>query len=221
MSKTISSPSGMTRSPGSACGWAPFGPAATIVSKERVPPPARTWASKAAATARSVLPRKPSSSVGQLRGLGDRLQLVLVLHPPQPLDRLPGRDRLGALAEFLPQFGERPDRHVIVLEADLAGEPLGDPAQPVAGQGHAVPLGHLGGGALGVAEVGEEDPHAGSADRRPVGAGEPRQITDVGEVGDQHAVELTLAEHRLEAIAAPPHQAATPSSRASTPSASR
>ncbi len=165
--------------------------------------------------------RRLQRRVGELRGLGDQCQLPLVLDPPQPLDRAARGDRLGALAEFLLQFGERPDRDVVVLEADLAGEALGDAAEPIAGQGHAVPLGDLGGGALGVAEVGEEDPHAGAADRRSVGAGEAGQVTDVDQVGDQHLVELAVAEGGLEAIAAAAHQAATPSSWASTPSASR
>jgi hypothetical protein len=97
---------------------------------------------------------------------------------------------------------------VVVLETDLALETVGETAEPVAGDGDDLPLGDLGGGALGVAEVGQEDADAGAADRRPVGASETGQVTDVGQVGDEEAVEPAL-------------QPATPSSRASTPSASR
>jgi hypothetical protein len=110
---------------------------------------------------------------------------------------------------------------VVVLEADLALQALGDPGQPVALDRDRLPALDLGGGALGVAEVGEEDAGVGAADTGPVGAGEAGQVTDVGEVGDQRPVELALGEERLQPVAAAAHQPFAPSSRAIASSASR
>ena len=227
MSKTTSSPRPISRSPGSACGRAPLGPAATIAGNEGSPPSSRIRASAARATSRSraageaALQRPAPDLVGQLRGLGDRRQLLVVLDPPQPLDPAAGGDQLDPLGEFLLQFLQQADRHLVVLEADPALEPLGDPLQPVAAERHRLPALDLGGGALGVAEVGEEEADAGPADAGAVGAGEAGQVADVGQVGDQHPVELALGQQRLEAVAAAAHQAPAPSSRASSSSASR
>ncbi len=80
-------------------------------------------------------------------------------------------------------------------------------AEPVAGDGDRLPALDLGGGALGVAEVGEEEAHAGAADTGAVGAGEAGQVLDVGQVGDQQPVQLALGEQGLEAVAAAAHQA--------------
>ncbi len=77
------------------------------------------------------------------------------------------------------------------------------------------------GGALGVAEVGEEEANARPADAGAVGAGEAGQVADVGQVGDQHPVQLFLGQQRLEAVAAAAHQEPAPSSPASSSSASR
>src|SRR3954447_13491821 len=109
---------------------------------------------------------------------------------------------------------------MVVLEAGPSLQPLGDRGQPVAADRDRLPALDLGFGALGVAEVGEEEAHAGPADAGSIGPGEPRQVAHVGQVGDQHAVELALTQQDLEALAAPAHQLATPSSPASSSSAS-
>ncbi len=62
MSKTTSSPRPISRSPGSACGSAPLGPAATMVGKEGSAPCSRIRASAARATSSSLRPARPRSS---------------------------------------------------------------------------------------------------------------------------------------------------------------
>src|SRR3954465_15983418 len=139
MSKTTSSPLPISRSPGSACGSAPLGPAATIAGNEGSPPSSRTRASKARATARSVLPASPcsvlqrrassasfaaasisaSSSASLTRPRSShRPPAAPFLPPPQPLDPAAGGDHLDAVGEFFLQFLQQPHRHLVVLEAD-------------------------------------------------------------------------------------------------------
>ena len=91
---------------------------------------------------------------------------------------------------------------MVVLEADPAGEALGDPAEPVVGDRDDLPALDLRLGALGVAEVGEEDAGVGAADTGAVGAAEAGQVADVDQVGDQQAVELALGHQGGEAVAA-------------------
>ena len=63
MSKTTSSPRPISRAPGSACGRAPLGPAATIAGKDGSPPSSRIRASAARATSRSLRPARPRSTL--------------------------------------------------------------------------------------------------------------------------------------------------------------
>ena len=173
-----------------------------------------------AAPGEAALDAPQPDRVGELRGLLDRPQLLLVLDPAQRLDGTAGGHRLDPLGELLLQLLQRADRHLVVLEADPALEPRRDRRQPVALDRDRLPALDLGGGALGVAEVGEEESHPGAADAGAVGAGEAGQVADVGQVGDQHPVELALRQRGLEPVAAAPHQP-TPSSWASSSSASR
>ncbi len=107
MSKTTRSPAAISRSPGSACGRAPLGPAATIAGNDGSAPSSRIRASAARATSRSLRPREAALEapapdlVGELGGGGDRGQLVGVLDPAQLLDRPPRADQLDSLGEFL------------------------------------------------------------------------------------------------------------------------
>ena len=73
-------------------------------------------------------------------------------------------------------------------------------------------------GALGVAEVGEEEPLVAADQAGAVGAGEAGQVADVVEVGDEQLVELALGDQLGEP--APPC-VIRPASRRSAPSASR
>ena len=194
MSKTTSSPRPISRSPGSACGSAPLGPAATIAGKEGSPPSSRIRASAARATSRSVRPPRPRSSapapdlVGQLRGGGDRRQLRLVLDPAQLLDVAAGGDQLDPVGEFLLESLQRPNRDVVVLEADPAAR-AARRSRRASRRSTVIdlPALDLGLGALGVAEVGEEEAELGAADAGAVGAGEPGQVADVDQVGDEDA----------------------------------
>ena len=63
MSKTTSSPEPISRSPGSACGSAPFSAVATIGGNEGSAPSSRIRASTARATSLSVRPTSPLSTV--------------------------------------------------------------------------------------------------------------------------------------------------------------
>ena len=175
-----------------------------------------------AATRQTALQREAPDLIGELGGGGDCRQLVLVLDPAQLLDRAGGALECYAVRQFLFQALQRAYRHVVVFEARLAAEPGGDAAQPVVADGDHVPALDLGFGALGVAEVGEEDAQLGTADAGAVGAAEAGQVADVDEVGDEQGVELALGDEGGEAIGAARHQPGpAPSSRASSSSASR
>ena len=66
MSTTTYSPAAIVRSPGTACGSAPFSPAATIeVNEGSSAPSSLIFASAASATSRSVLPARPRSSMNE------------------------------------------------------------------------------------------------------------------------------------------------------------
>jgi hypothetical protein len=153
----------------------------------------------------------PQSLVSQLRGLLDQRQLAVVLDPAQLLDPATGGRHLDAVGEFLLQFLQQPHRHVVVLEPDPALQVPGDPAEPVVGDRQDLPALDLGFGPLGVAEVGEEETHAWTADAGAVGAGEAGQVADVDQVQDQHPVELALAQLLLEPVATAAHQEEAPS----------
>ena len=109
MSKTTSSPAPIVRSPGSAWGSAPFGPAATIAGKEGSAPSSRIRASAAAATSRSVRPARPRSMLQRQTSSASSAAAAiaasssLVLDPPQLLDGAAGRLQLDAVGEFLLQ----------------------------------------------------------------------------------------------------------------------
>ena len=82
MSKTTSSPEPISRSPGSACGSAPFSPAATIGGNEGSAPSSRMRASHGAgdvalgAAREAALDRPLVDLVGELGGGRDPLQLA-------------------------------------------------------------------------------------------------------------------------------------------------
>ena len=172
MSKTTSSPRPISRSPGSACGRAPLGPAATIAGKDGSPPSSRIRASAARATSRSVRPARPRSTLQSQTSSAsfgcrlDRRQLALVLDPAQLLDQAAGGHRLDALGEFPLQTLQAAHREVVVLEAGPALEPLGDAPQPVALDRDRLPALDLSGGALGVAEVGKKEANRPARRRR-------------------------------------------------------
>ncbi len=158
--------------------------------------------------------------VGELGGPLDQRQLALVLDLAELLDQAAGDDGFGAAGEFRVQFLQRPHRHLVVFDANPAGEVLGDASQPVTGDGDRLPVAHFARRTLGVAEVGEEEPDARPTYASPIRAGEAGQVADVGEVGDQQPVEVALEQQRLEPVAAAAHQASTPSSAAIRASAS-
>ena len=132
MSKTTSSPVPISRSPGSACGRAPFSPAAMIGGKDGSAPSSRIRASQARATSRSVRPARPRSivhcedTVGELGRGGHPLDLLGLLHGAELLDEVTRRDELDVLADRRLQPGELPDAQLGVLEADPARHPRGD-----------------------------------------------------------------------------------------------
>ncbi len=206
MSKTTSSPRPISRSPGSACGRAPLGPAATIAGKEGSAPSSRIRASAARATSRSVRPDEAALQapapdlVGELRGGLDRRQLAVVLDPAQLLDRAA---RPGPPRPRRPSFSSsRSSVRTDIWSSSKPTLPSRRSAMPASQSpldGDRLPALDLGGGALGVAEVGEEEAHAGPADAGAVGAGEAGQVADVDQVGDQHPVELALGQERPRA----------------------
>ena len=174
-----------------------------------------------AAAAEAALERPAPDLVGNLRGGGDRRELRLVLDPPQLFRVAAGGDQLDPVGEFLLEPLQRADREVLVLEPDPAGEARSDPAEPVVLDRDHLPALDLGLGPLGVAEVGEEEAGLGAADADPVGAGEPGQVADVDEVGDEGEVELALGDEVGEAVAAGGAHFRSPRARTMAASASR
>ncbi len=227
MSKTTSSPSLTSCSPGSACGRAPFGPEATIAGKDGSPPSSRIRASVARAMSRSLRPPRPrsrlqrqtSSAISEAAAIASSSRGVL--HPPQLLDVPAGGDELDSIGQFLLEPLHRPDREVLVLEPGPAREARGDPTQPVVLDGDGVPAVDLGLGALRVSEVGQEQSRLRAAHAGSVGAGEAGQVTDVDHLGDDHEVELALGDEPGEAVASLRAHGSPSSSRAIVASASR
>jgi hypothetical protein len=175
-----------------------------------------------AATGEAVLQRPAPDVVGELGGGRDRGELRLVLDPAQLLHGPPRALQGNAVGQLLLEPFQGADRHLVVLEAGPARQVPGYPTEPVVGDGDYLPALDLRLGALGVAEVGEEDADALAADTGPVGATEAGQVADVDEVGDEEAVELARGRQGLEPVAASPHQAGSaPSLAASSSSASR
>ena len=174
MSKTTSSPGPISRSPGSACGSAPLAPAATIARERRLGAElADTRLGGAGdlalgAAGEPALDRPAVDVVGQLRGLGDRGQLVFVLDPAQRLDRVAGRRQLDAVGRLLLQLLELAHTDVTVLEAqpsvEIRSKTWGRSSRPTSGRSQPSPT--CLGCALDVAEVGEEDAQALADQRR-------------------------------------------------------
>ncbi len=125
--------------------------------------------------------------VGRMGRAAQRVELLLVLDRPQPLDEPRARHQLE------PAGGERLVARVAQvrrLEAVPAGEPLADVGQQRAGR-----LDELdaldGAGGVAVAEVGEEQHPLGLDDERRVRAAQPRQVAHVDEVRDDQRLEAS------------------------------
>ena len=212
MSKTTSSPRPISRSPGSACGRAPLGPAATIVGKEGSAPCSRIRASAARATSSSLRPARPRSSDQRQISSASSAAAAIAASSASSLTRRSFSTVPPAPSSSTPSGSFSSRRFSVRTAMWSSSKPilplrrLGDPAQPVVGDGDHVPALDLGLGALGVAEVGEEDALLGAADAGAVGAAEAGQVADVDQVGDEQAVELALGDERREAIAAARHQ---------------
>ncbi len=166
-------PAPISRSPGSACGSAPLGPAATIAGNEGSPPSSRIRASAARATSRSVRPPRPRSSdpapdlVGQLRGRrGDRLQLASSLTRRSCSTSPPAATSSTPSGSFSSSRLQRPDREVLVLEPDPARRGAPRSRRASRPRRDHLPAVDLGLGALGVAEVGEEEAESRRRRRR-------------------------------------------------------
>ena len=168
MSQTTRSPARISRSDGSACGRAPFSPAATIAGNDgsaaELADPRRGGAGDLALACARSGPRRARlvGLVGEPRRLGDRR--LLRRRPCGGAAARPGRRRRPARpttrpprapASSLPQVG---DAGRGVVEADPAAEPRGELGQQPRGGGHPLEaVADLALGSLGVAEVGDED----------------------------------------------------------------
>ena len=208
MSKTTSSPLPISRSPGSACGRAPFSPAAMIGGKEGSAPSSRILASQARATSRSVRPARPRSIaqrktlVGELGGGGHPLDLLGLLHGAELLDEVARRD--AARRPRRRAASSRASCRTLSLASskptlpDIRAAICGTSSRSASGRSHSSPTSAL--GALGVAEVGEEDPLVAADQAGAVGPREAGQVADVRQVGDEELVELALGDQLDEAV---------------------
>ena len=124
-----------------------------------------------------------------------RVELARVLHGAQLLDDAVGRDRLERA--LLQQLVVRV-RHRGRLEADAAGERLGELADHVALRLHGLRLldGTRG---LEIAEVGEEPDAVALDEERAVRAVEADEVDDVHRVRDEERL-LELALQACEAV---------------------
>ncbi len=166
----------------------------------------------------AALERPAVDVVGELGGGGDPLELLGLLHSAKLLDQVTGGNELDALARRGLQPGKLANAQLGVLEADTARHPPDDLRDELALGLGPLPLGpDLMRGALGVAEVGEEDQLFRADQASTVGAGEAGQIADIHQVRDEELVELALGDQRGEALAS----AHTSSRSAISSSASR
>ena len=149
----------------------------------------------------AALDRPAKDTVGELGGGDHPLDLLGLLHGAELLHEIARRNEIDPLAERGLQPGELPNAQLGVLEADPSGHPRGDLRNQLAlGLGTLPFLPDLRGGALGVAEVGEEDPLLATDQAGPVGPRETGQVADVRQVGDEELVELALRDQLDEAV---------------------
>ena len=189
----------ITSSPGWACGWAPRSCEATIVSNESPSAPP-SWKSSRTCQATS-LSLRPGQALArercvhrldQRRRRAHGVELVGVLHDPQPLDQPGDRHEPGVR---LGQDRVALDGQLGRLEADPARAAC-EVAQPVGGRADHVALGELDVHPLAqrlrrrlVAEVGQEGGGVRAEDDQRVRAREAGQVADVHEAGDDHRVD--------------------------------
>jgi hypothetical protein len=165
-----------------------------------------------AATGKPALDRPFIGGVGELRRLGDRRQLGLVLSPTQLLDQPARRQELDPGLHRRLKLGTVGDAGRRVVEANPAGKVRSELRDQALDRDAVLEaLGDLPPGALDVAEVGDEDPRLRADHGQGAGAGEAGQPADVGdrlrpripgadEVADDQGVELTLGHQLGEAL---------------------
>jgi hypothetical protein len=151
--------------------------------------------------------------VGSARSLGDRRQLTLVLSAAKPFHQPSCRDQFDPFGHTLPEPPQVLDARLRVVIANPTAQParrVADqaPLHPKQVEALDLPL-----GALGVAEVCQEEPFLGSHHRQPARSREPGQPPEIGprlprrlarvdEVTDQQLVESFVREKGGEAVAA-------------------
>ena len=207
MSKTTSSPVPISRSPGSACGRAPFSPAAMIGGKEGSAPSSRILASQARATSRSVRPARPrsivqrktpsaSSEAAAIRSIssGSFTARSCSTRSPAGTRSTPSPSAASSRASCrtLSLASSKPTL------PDIRAAICGTSSRSASGRSHSSPTSVR--GALGVAEVGEEDPLLATDQAGAVGPRETGQVADVRQVGDEELVELALRDQLGEAV---------------------
>ena len=213
----------ISRSPGSACGRAPFSPAATIGGNEGSAPSSRIRASAGAsdvalgAPGEAPLQRPFVNIVGELRRGCDPLDLLGLFDDAELLDQVSGGEELDVLAGGRLEPCELADTELGVLEADPARHARDDLRDQLPLGLGALPLRRdLLLRALRVAEVGEEDELRAAHQAGAVRPGEAGQIAHVGQVRDEELVEFVLRD-QLGEPSSPRH---TPSLSAINSSAS-
>ena len=223
MSKTTSSPAPISRSPGSACGRAPFSPAAMIGGKEGSAPSSRILASQARATSLSVCPASPRSIVQRKTpsASSDAAAIRSISSGSFTARSLSTRSPAGTRSTSSPtaasQAGELPHAQLGVLEADPPVHSSRDLRHQLALGLRSLPLlPHLALGTLRVAEIGEEDPLLEADQAGAIRPREAGEVADVRQVGDEELIELAFGD-QLDQAVRPAH---TPSLLAISSSAS-
>ena len=124
MSITTSVSRGISTSRGTACGSAPWPPAATIGGNDGPSAPESSMKrTSPTATSRSVPPASPRSrsdsyaAVASSAAARIEADLGLVLHRAQPLHEPARRHQLHALGRLLGELAVRRDAQVLVVEA--------------------------------------------------------------------------------------------------------
>ena len=162
--------------------------------------------------------------VRDLRRGRDRLDLLRVLVPAKLGDQAWRGDELHALAGLLTELAQAGDAGLRVVEPDAPAQPLREPGEHPPGQDHPLEaIRHLGLGALGVAEVGDEELPAGADEREGAGAAETGEPASVGDrigtgvagadkIAHDQLIEAGLCHRGGQSLARAP-QPRSPSSR--------
>jgi len=165
----------------------------------------------------ATLEQRLQSVVGDPRGRGDELDLVLVLDQAHVLDESLHGNQFGTFRERLARALERVDGRALGLVADVERalrQVLEDLGDQVLCDGDPIELRYdLLVGLLGVAEVGQEDARVRTDQGETVGACVARQVADVDEIRHHHQVDAGPVKLAISRFSARAHATSSSLSR--------